>query len=157
MLQSFLISILDFFYPFVRRFLPLQTYRYAACGAGNTILGLFIYWLGLHYFHDQNVQVGFLVFKPHNASLFISSVFSVIVGFLLSKYIVFSGSYLKGHIQLFRYVLSFFMNLVINYFCLKLFVETMGIQEFTGQLISTCIVILFSYFSQKHFTFKEVG
>lgn len=137
--------------------MPLQTFRYAACGGANTILGLCIYGLGLYFANDHNVDLGVVVLKPHNASLFLSSVVSIIVGFLLSKYVVFSESNLRGHIQLFRYLLSFFFNVVINYFCLKLFVENMGITEFPGQLLSTVVVILFSYFSQKHFTFRARG
>lgn len=152
-----LTTILDFFYPPFKKILPLQTFRYAACGSANTLLGLFIYWLCLGYFHGENVDLGFIVLKPHNAALFASSVFSVLVGFLLSKFLVFAESNLKSHVQLFRYVLSFFLNIVINYFLLKLFVEKMGLPEFTGQLISTAFVILFSYFTQKNFSFRAVG
>ena len=156
-MKNILTTILDFFYPPFKRFMPIQTYRYAACGGGNTLLGLCVYWFALKYFNDGNVDVGITVLKPHNAALFISSIVSITVGFILSKYLVFSESSVKSHVQLFRYVLSFFMNIVINYFLLKLFVEKMGLPEFGGQLIATCFVILFSYFSQKHFTFKAVG
>ncbi|MEO5944407.1 MAG: GtrA family protein [Ferruginibacter sp.] len=150
-------TILDFFYPPFKKIMPLQTFRYAACGGGNTLLGLFIYWICIRYFNGENVNLGITVLKPHNAALFASSVVSITVGFILSKYLVFLESNLKGHIQLFRYVLSFFMNIVINYFLLKLFVEKMNMPEFTGQLIATVFVILFSYFSQKNFSFRAVG
>ncbi len=153
----FLTSVIDFFYPPFRRMMPLQTFRYAACGGGNTVLGLLIYRIGLYYFNDQNVSFGFIVLKPHNAALFISSFTCLIVGFILNKFIVFTESNLRGRIQLLRYVLSFLLNLVINYFLLRLFVEGLGIEEFLAQVISTAIVILFSYMTQKHFTFRSKG
>jgi len=67
---------------------------------------------------------------------------------------VFVDSNLRGRIQLFRYFLSFAFNLVINYGLLKLFVEVLDMNALLSQLITTCIVILISYLSQKHFSFK---
>lgn len=136
--------------------MPVQTFRYAVCGGSNTVLGLAIYYYCLHFlFRRQNVDTFFMVFKPHNAALFISFCFTFIIGFLLNKYIVFVDSNLKGRIQLFRYFLSFSTNLVINYFLLKLFVEMLHIEAFAAQLITTFIIIIISYLSQKHFSFRK--
>ncbi|HCL82631.1 MAG TPA: phenylalanine 4-monooxygenase, partial [Chitinophagaceae bacterium] len=33
-----IIALIDFFYPPFRKFISLQTFRYAACGGANTIL-----------------------------------------------------------------------------------------------------------------------
>lgn len=149
-------SFLDIFYPPFRSLMPLQTFRYAACGGSNTVLGLAIYYYCLHFVFDrQNVETFLMVFKPHNAALFISFCFTFVIGFLLNKYVVFIESDLRGRIQLFRYFLSFTTNLVINYFLLKLFVEVLHIEAFTAQLITTVIVICISYLSQKHFSFKK--
>jgi putative flippase GtrA len=72
----------------------------------------------------------------------------------LNKYVVFTGSNLKGRIQLFRYFLSFFLNLVINYFVLKILVEGLAWNPLASQVLTTCIIIAISYLTQKHFTFK---
>ena len=117
-------NIIDAFYPPFRRLMPLQTFRYAACGSGNTLMGLTIYYLSFHHvFIRENVEVGFLVLKPHNAALFVSFLSTFVVGFFLNKYVVFTSSIMRGRIQLFRYFLSFFVNLVLNYFLLMLFVD----------------------------------
>ena len=87
-------------------------------------------------------------------ALFISFGVNFVVGFILMKYVVFVDSNLKGRIQLFRYFLSFVINLVLNYFILKLFVEVFGWWPFLSQCITTCIIITISYLSQKHFSFK---
>lgn len=136
--------------------MPIQTFRYAACGGANTLLGLAVYWMSLHFlFQKENFDAGLLVFKPHNAALFVSFIVSFIVGFLLNKFVVFTGSYLRGRVQLIRYFLSFFTNLVINYFLLKLLVESLLIKPFLSQVISTVLIALLAYFTQKHFTFRE--
>ncbi len=154
-MRKSIISFIDFFYPVFKKLMPEQTYRYAVCGATNTLLGLLIYYIGFHFIFDkENFDAGFIVFKPHNASLFLAGCFSFIFGFILNKFLVFFDSYLKGRIQLFRYFLSFILNLIINYFVLNLFVEYLHFEPFLSQIIATVIVIAISYITQKHFTFK---
>ena len=150
------ISVLDYFYPPFSRLMPIQTFRYAACGGANTFLGLCIYAFSLKYiFNNEIFHFGLSAFKPHNAALFLSSCIVFIIGFILNKYVVFVGSYLRGRIQLFRYFLSFFFNLVINYFLLKLLVEGLHWDPLLSQVITTCIIIAISYLTQKHFSFKQ--
>ncbi len=150
-----IIQFIDLFYPPFRRFMPEQTFRYAACGGANTVLGLAVYFIFYQYiFKGEVFDFGFFAFKPHIAALLVSFCINFIVGFLLMKYVVFVDSNLRGRIQLLRYFLSFAFNLVINYGLLKLFVEVWEMNALVSQLITTCIVILISYLSQKHFTFK---
>jgi len=150
-----IIAFIDFFYPPFRKLMPEQTFRYAACGGANTVLGLTLFKILLVYFFmGENVELGFYTLKPHNAALFISFCVNFAVGFILMKYVVFVDSNLKGRIQLFRYGLSFVLNLTLNYFILKIFVEMFGWWPFLSQCITTAIIITISYLSQKHFSFK---
>jgi len=154
-MKQTLTGILDFFYPPFRNLMPIQTFRYAACGGGNTLLGLAVYFVGYQYiFAKENFDFGFFAFKPHIAALFLSFCVSFVVGFLLNKYVVFTGSNLRGRIQLFRYFITFSINLVINYLLLKLFVEIFLWPVLLSQLITTTVIITVSYLSQKHFTFR---
>ena len=149
------IKLLDFFYPVFKRIMPLQTFRYAACGGANTILGLFIYYIGYHFIFDKSIfNIGFLVFKPHMAALFLSGFFSFFLGFVLNKYIVFTESNLQYRVQLFRYFISFGLNIIINYFMLKLLIEGLNWYPFLSQVFTTIIIIIISYLTQKRFTFK---
>ena len=153
--KNTIISFIDFFYPPFRKLMPEQTFRYAACGGANTVLGLALFKILLVYvFKFQNVDLGFYTLKPHNAALFISFCVNFLIGFILMKYVVFVDSNLKGRIQLFRYLLSFLLNLTLNYFILKVFVEVFGWWPFLSQCITTVIIVTISYLSQKHFTFK---
>ncbi len=155
MAKNSIISFIDLFYPPFKRLMPEQTFRYAACGGANTVLGLALFKILLVYvFKFENVELGFYTLKPHNAALFISFGVNFLVGFILMKYVVFVDSNLKGRIQLFRYFLSFVINLVLNYFILKVFVEVFGWWPFLSQCLTTCIIITISYLSQKHFSFR---
>lgn len=154
-MRAFITGIIDFFYPPFRRFMPLQTFRYAACGGGNALLGFIIYVIGYQYiFAKSNFHFGFYAFKPHVAALFLSSTINFIVGFILNRYVVFTGSYLRGRIQLFRYFLSFGFNLLFNYGMLKLLVEVLHWNPLISQVITIALVIAISYFTQRHFTFR---
>ena len=151
-----LTNLLDAFYPPFKRLMPIQTFRYAACGGGNTLLGLAVYFVCLHYiFAHENFDAHFMIIKPENASLIVSSFVTFIVGFLLNKYLVFTSSFLRGRIQFIRYLMSFAFNFFLNYLLLNLFVQKLHLEKFLAQIISIAIVISFSYFTQKHFTFKE--
>ena len=135
--------------------MPVQTFRYAACGGANTVFGLLTYWVSLHYIFENRVfDFGLSALKPHNAALFFSSGIAFVIGFLLNKYIVFTTSNLKGRIQLFRYAVSFLFSLTVNYFILQLFVQLFLWKPFISQVITTGIVIAISYLAQKHFTFR---
>lgn len=136
--------------------MPIQTFRYAACGGSNMLLDILIYYISYNFIlHKQNLDLGFIVFKPHIAALWMAFVVSFPVGFLLSKYIVFNTSQLRGRVQLFRYLLIVAVNLLLNYAFLKTLVEYMNFYPTIARIFTTCILVTFSFLSQKHFTFKE--
>ena len=150
-------AFLDIFYPLFRRFMPLQTYHYFACGGSNTALSLFLYFISYNFILDKEVlDLGFIAFQPHIAALFISFIITFPIGFYLSMFVIFQGSYLKRKVQFFRYFLVIMGCMVINYICLKIFVEHFGWFPTPSQMITTGIVILFNYFSQRHFSFRSV-
>lgn len=154
-MTSLIIRIIDWFYPLFRRWMPRETFLYAACGGSNTLLGLLIY----SYAHNvmlkgSDFSLGFYAFKPHVASLFCATAVNFPIGFLLNKYVVFSESTIRGRIQLFRYFMLFVFCLFLNYIFLKFFVEILFWNAIVSQISTTAIIILVSYLSQKHFTFK---
>ena len=149
-------NLLDVFYPLVRNFLPRQTYYYAACGGFNTFLTLFVYFVSYNFvLHKEVLDLGFIAFKPHIAALFISFFVSLPVGFYLSMFVIFQGSYLRRKVQFFRYFMVIIGCMLIDYAGLKLFVEVFGWFPTPSKMLTTCIVILFNYFSQRHFSFRQ--
>ena len=119
-MKEIILSLIDFFYPPFKKIIPLQTFRYAACGGSNAVLSNIIFVLSHKYiFKEEQFNFGFYAIKSYNAALFLSFCCSFIIGFILNKYVVFTTSKLRGHIQLFRYFLSLLLNLCINYLLLK--------------------------------------
>jgi putative flippase GtrA len=136
--------------------MPITTFRYAVCGGSNMFLDIFIYYISYNFIlHKQILDLGFIAFKPHIAALWMAFVVSFPVGFLLSKYVVFTKSELRGRVQLFRYLLIVGVNLVLNYAFLKTLVEYMNFYPTIARIFTTIIIVTFSFLSQKHFTFKE--
>lgn len=154
-IRKLIFRVLDIFYPLFRRFMPLQTYHYAACGGVNTVLTLFVYFVSYNYILNKEVlDLGFVAFKPHIAALFISFLVSLPVGFYLSMFVIFQGSYLKRRVQFFRYFVVIIGCMLIDYIGLKIFVEYFGWYPTLSKMLNTVIVIVFNYFSQRHFSFK---
>lgn len=155
MLRSWILAILDILYIPFRKVMPLQTFRYAACGGGNTLFDIFLYFLSYNYILAKKVvytPAGPI--SPHIAAFLISFAFSFPLGYLLNRFIVFPGSILRGRIQLFRYFLLVLVCVYLNYIFIKLFVEHFQIYPTISKILTTVIVVSFSYFTQKYFTFK---
>lgn len=153
--RDFVLPIVDFFYPPFRSIVNLQTFRYAACGGFNTFVGLAVFYIAFKFIlKEENLDLSFYVLEPYSAALFLSFFISFPVGFFFMKYVVFSDSKLKGRIQIFRYLLAYIINLILNYFILRLFVELLHIYPTIAQVITTAILIVISYVFQRYFTFK---
>ncbi|MBK8808869.1 MAG: GtrA family protein [Bacteroidales bacterium] len=148
-------KLIHFFYLPFRKFIPEQTFKYAATGGANTTLDIILYFIFYNFvLEKQNFDIGIYVFSPHIAAFFLSFSITFPIGFFFAKFISFPGSYLKKRIQLLRYGMTVFISILINYVFLKFFVEYIGIYPTPSKMLTTVIAILFSYFSQKHFTFK---
>ena len=133
----------------------LQTYRYAASGGINTAIGFIVFYISFKFiFREVPVDIGFMAFEAHSASLLVSFCFSFPLGFFLMKYVVFSDSNMKGKVQLLRYFFLYVFNLGLNYLLLKVFVESLKIYPVFAQMLTTAIIILFSYIAQRNFTFR---
>lgn len=148
-------SVLDFFYPLFKRFFDKTTYYYAACGGANTVFDLLLFFISYNFIlKKQIVNLPFIAVSPHIAAFIIAFCFSFPTGFLLMRYVVFSSSYLRGRVQLFRYFLSVCISLFLNYIFLKIFVEQLHFYPTVSKFFITFIVVGFSYMAQKYFSFK---
>jgi len=149
--------VLWFYLPF-KKFMPEQTFKYAATGGMNTVLDIFLYFVFYNFvLEKQIVDLGFYAISPHIAAFLMSFTFTFPIGFLLAKFISFPGSYLRKRIQLLRYGISVMGSILLNYFFLKLFVEHFLWYPTPSKVATTFVVIVFSYTAQKYFTFKTAG
>lgn len=155
-IRSLILQVIDLFYPLFKRFMPLQMYRYAACGGGNTAFNILLYYIIYHYvLKEQVLELRYIAFEPHIAAFIMAFCVTFPIGFYLSMYVVFQGSYLRRRVQLVRYFLVAIACVILNYILLKLFVEGMGWYPTPSLMVTAGIVVLFSYLSQRHFSFRS--
>lgn len=152
-------SIIEFFYKPFSKIIPLQIFKYAACGSGNMLLDWVLYFIIYNFvIGHELVYIDLLNYDicitPHIAALCIVFPITTLTGFLLNKYITFTNSILANYRQFIRYILIVFVNLSINYFGLKLFVELLEWYPTPSKIVITLLTILISFCGQKYFTFK---
>jgi putative flippase GtrA len=135
--------------------MPREVYRYAATGGINTVFDILLYVFFYRVvLQKQIVELGFTAISPHIAAFLIVFPITFTSGFLLAKFITFTASPLRGRIQLFRYGVSVVGSIFLNYVFLKLFVEVCGLYATLSKIITTLIVICYSYFAQRFYSFK---
>lgn len=148
--------ILNGLYPLFSPLMPVGQFRYAACGGGNMALNILIYFVTYNFLLRKSmVDLSVVVISPHIASFLIAFAVTFPIGFYLSLFVVFDGSYLKRRVQLFRYFLVAMQCIVLNYIFLKLFVEQFGWYPTPSAIVTTLIITIFSYLMQRHFSFRK--
>jgi putative flippase GtrA len=154
-LRLSIIVFIDYFHRPFQRFIPVETFRYAATGGFNTILDIFLYFICYNFVLDKHVvNWGFVAVSPHIAAFLIVFPITFCTGFLFAKFITFTASVVRSRVQLVRYLISVSGSIFLNYVFLKIFVEFVGLWPTLSKIITTCIVVVYSYFAQKFFTFK---
>jgi len=157
-IRLLIIQIIDYFHTPFRKIIPRETFRYGATGGFNTLLDIFLYFICYNYILDKKiVDFQIVSVSPHIAAFLIVFPITFFTGFLLAKYITFTESEIRGRIQLIRYVISVSGSIFLNYVFLKVLVEFGGLWPTLAKIITTGIVVVYSYFAQKFFTFKTSG
>lgn len=156
-MSNLILKTVDLFYPVFRGFMPLQTYRYAACGGFNTVLDICLFFVSYNFILvKQPLELGFITIGAHIASFLMSFLVTFPIGFYLSRYVVFQETSVAKREQLGKYFMVVMGCLILNYLFLKIFVDVLGWYPTPSKIATTFFVVAFSYFSQKNFTFKAV-
>ncbi len=148
---------IDHFYvaPFKHLFSP-RIFRYAVCGVGNMALDLVWYFLIYHYVvAERFIDLGFVVVSPHVASLVVVFPITFFTGFWLNRNVVFDVAQFGQGRQLMRYALSVVGSIVVNYLCIKLFVEVCHIWPTPAKALTTVVSVVYSYLAGRYFAFGE--
>lgn len=164
-ISQIITKIIDFFYRPFSKYVPQQLFRYAACGGGNMVLDWVLYFVVYNFvvghelvyitLPNRLIALSPLCLTPHIMSLLIVFPITLLTGFWLNKYVTFTQSSLRGYKQLLRYILIVAVNLLVNYFGLKLLVEICGIYPTPSKMIITIVTVIISFFGQKYFSFKR--
>lgn len=135
--------------------MPLQTFRYVACGGGNTVFDIMLFsaWYNL-ILKKQDLHLGSVTLSAHIAALFLSFPISFSSGFYLNRFVVFKESGLRKRTQLYRFVAVNIICILLNFVFLKIFVDYLGIYPTPAKVTATVIIAFISYMIQTHFFFK---
>ncbi|RLD56685.1 MAG: GtrA family protein, partial [Bacteroidetes bacterium] len=140
-------GVIEWFYQPFTNLIPAETFRYAATGGFNTALDIFLYFCFYHFIlHKEIIDLGFIAISPHIAAFILVFPITFTTGFLLAKYITFTNSPIKGRVQLFRYGLTVAGSIFLNYILLKFLVEYLLFWPTISKIITTVIVVAYSYF-----------
>lgn len=154
-LRLIIIQTIDYFYSPFQKLIPIETFRYAATGGFNTLLDIFLYFICYNFILDKKIiDLNIVSISPHIAAFLIVFPITFFTGFLFARYITFTSSEIRGRVQLIRYMISVSGSIFLNYFFIKLLVEFGGLWPTLSKIITTVIVVIYSYFVQKFFTFK---
>jgi putative flippase GtrA len=154
-LVTIIINIIDFFYAPFRSVMDRKTFRYLACGGGNTLLDIMLYFISYHFILNKKVvHLPYIAISPHIGAFLIAFMITFPIGFMLMRHVVFHDSVLRGRVQLVRYIMMVAVCILLNYIFLKLFVEEFHFYPTVAKILTTMIVVVFSYLTQRHFTFK---
>jgi len=157
-LRRLILGAVDLFYPLFRRVMPLQTFRYAACGGFNTCLDITLFFISYNFIlHKQPIHISFLTIGPHIAAFLIGFTVTFPIGFYLSRYVVFQETTVGKRRQLSKYFVVVLGCLFLNYGFLKLFVDVFKWYPTPSKMLTTVFVVAFSYLTQKNFTFKPAA
>jgi len=154
-LQRNIITVIDWFYKPFSNYLPEETFRYGVTGGANTVLDISLYFIFYNFIIDKKiVDLGFVSISPHIAAFVFVFPITFSTGFVLAKYITFTQSEIRGRVQLFRYALSVGGSIILNYVLIKFFVEVAGLFATVSKILTTFVVVIYSFIIQKYFTFK---
>lgn len=158
---SVLTRFVDRFHVGILRHIPLQTFRYLACGGLNFGVYIAVYAVSYNFVFAKRVvdlgvwgTAGHIALSPHIAALGIALPLNVLAGFWLQRNISFRLSPLRRGVQFSRYVATTIVLLVVTYCLTKLFVDGMGIFPTVAQAMIYTLTAVFGFAAQKHFTFR---
>lgn len=159
-MRLFILSFIDFFHPPFKKFISLHNFRYLATGGSTFALGYIVYYLSYKFmFSTEEVPCLFFTLKRETAALAVDFAVVIPYSFILNRYVVFTHSEVRGRVQLFRFLNLQLINILLNFFLLKFFVEILEIYPTISRLVVSVLIAAFSYLYQHYFTFsvKKLG
>jgi putative flippase GtrA len=147
-------EFIDYVHKPFRKYISLEPFRYLICGGANTVLDILLYFVLYNFIIQKRyIYLGFLKVSPHIFTFLIVFPITFFTGFLLSKYITFSESELRGKKQLVRFGITIVTSLVLQYGLLKFFVDLCHLYPTPSKIITSGLVAVFSFFSHQYFSF----
>jgi hypothetical protein len=154
-IAKLLIRVVDALYiPIFRRVVSRNIFAYGVCGGANMALDTLWYFLLYHYVVcERFINLGVVVMSPHIAALCLVFPITFFTGFWLNRNVAFRVTHLHSRRQLLRYALTVVGSILLNYVCMKLFVESFNLWPTPSKILTTIISVAYSYLVARYYTF----
>lgn len=155
-LSDAITKVIDTFYikP-LRTLVPQQVFRYLACGAITALLDAVWYYIIYHHIVcERFVNLGIVVMSPHIAALCVVFPITFFTGFWLNRNIAFRTTEISSLVQLGKYALTIVGSILLNYACMKIFVEICGVWATPSKILTTAVCAIYSFLAGRYFTFR---
>ena len=120
------------------------------------LLDIVWYYILYHYVvAERYIDLGIVVISPHIAALIIVFPITFLTGFWLNRNVAFRATEFGQGKQLVRYALSVAGSILLNYVCMKLFVEVFDMWATPSKALTTIISVAYSYLAGRYFTFVK--
>lgn len=140
----------------LRGVISQEVFRYLACGGTTALLDAVWYYIIYHYIVcERFIDLGFIVMSPHIAALCVVFPITFFTGFWLNRNVAFRVADLSSLPQLAKYALTVVGSILLNYACMKLFVEGFGLWATPSKMLTTAVCAVYSFLVGKYFTFKK--
>ena len=156
-IASLISKAIDLFYikP-LRRVISQQVFRYLACGGATALLDAIWYYIIYHYIVcERFIDLSIIVVSPHIAALCVVFPITFFTGFWLNRNVAFRATNISSLPQLAKYAFTVVGSILLNYVCMKLFVEYLGIWATPSKMLTTAVCAVYSYIAGRYFTFKH--
>ena len=156
-LVKYITKAIDLFYikP-LRRVFSQQVFRYLACGGITALLDAVWYYIIYHYIVcERFIDLGIVVMSPHIAALCIVFPITFFTGFWLNRNVAFRVTNISSLPQLAKYALTVVGSILLNYACMKFFVEVGGVWATPSKILTTAVCAVYSFLVGRYFTFRR--
>lgn len=143
----------------VRRILDNKIVRYFFSAGLATVVDVSVYFITFNYILRKTdiPFIGPFVITAPIGSLIVSYSCGLMTNFLITKYMVFTESDLRGRHQLLRYLQVAVVILLMNYTFMKFLIHILEWYPTVSRIISALSIGMLSFVFHKFYSFKVVN
>ncbi len=143
----------------VRKLLNNKILRYFFSAGIATGVDITVYFLAFNFIYQkQDIHLfNLVVLSAPTGSLILSYTCGLVTNFLITKYLVFTESDLKGIHQLARYILVALLILFMNYLLMSFLIKVLDWYPTLSRVVSALSIGLLSFVIHKFYSFRVSG
>jgi|SRR5688572_17286269 len=140
----------------VRSILDNKIIRYFLSAGVATGVDVFIYFIAFNFIYEkQDIHLfNLVVLSAPTGSLVLSYTCGLLTNFLITKYLVFTESDLRGIHQLTRYIMVALLILMLNYFLMSFLIKILNWYPTLSRVVSAITVGMLSFIIHKFYSFR---